>query len=73
MNRAELMAALGPVLIREELPGPGSGEEIPGLAYDSRRVEPGQVFFALPGTATDGLLYAGQGPPGRGRPGGRPG
>ena len=60
MNRAELIAALVPVLVREVLPGSGSGEEIPGLAYDSRRVEPGEVFFALPGTATDGLLYAGQ-------------
>ena len=32
--------------------------ECVGLAYDSRRVTPGTVFFALPGEKTDGHAYA---------------
>jgi UDP-N-acetylmuramoyl-L-alanyl-D-glutamate--2,6-diaminopimelate ligase len=32
--------------------------EISGLAYDSRRVEPGFAFFAIPGNADDGHRYA---------------
>lgn len=31
--------------------------EIAGLAYDSRAVQPGSLFFALPGAKTDGGLY----------------
>ena len=31
--------------------------EISSLAYDSRRVVPGGLFFALPGEKTDGSLY----------------
>ncbi len=31
--------------------------EITGLAYDSRRVQPGHLFFALPGGKTDGALF----------------
>ena len=31
--------------------------EIAGLAYDSRAVQPGFLFFALPGEKTDGGLY----------------
>ncbi len=30
---------------------------ISGLAYDSRQVEPGMVFFALPGVKVDGFAY----------------
>ena len=30
---------------------------VTGLAYDSRRVEPGFLFFAFPGAKTDGTLY----------------
>jgi UDP-N-acetylmuramoyl-L-alanyl-D-glutamate--2,6-diaminopimelate ligase len=30
---------------------------VAGLAYDSRRVKPGFVFFAVPGTKTDGHEY----------------
>jgi UDP-N-acetylmuramoyl-L-alanyl-D-glutamate--2,6-diaminopimelate ligase len=29
-------------------------QEVRGLAYDSRKVEPGQVFFAMPGEKADG-------------------
>ena len=32
--------------------------EIRGLAYDSRKVEPGFLFFAFPGAKTDGAHYA---------------
>jgi len=32
--------------------------EVRGLEYDSRRVEPGCLFFALRGAKTDGRLYA---------------
>ncbi|MDP7012112.1 MAG: Mur ligase family protein, partial [Verrucomicrobiota bacterium] len=32
--------------------------ECAGLAYDSRQVTPGMVFFALPGENTDGHAYA---------------
>ena len=31
--------------------------EITGLAYDSRGVQPGHLFFALPGEKTDGALF----------------
>jgi len=34
--------------------------EITGLAYDSRRVSPGVLFFALPGAVVDGHRYIGQ-------------
>jgi UDP-N-acetylmuramoyl-L-alanyl-D-glutamate--2,6-diaminopimelate ligase len=33
---------------------------IRGLAYDSRRVQPGYLFAAFPGAKTDGRQYAGQ-------------
>ncbi|MGQ9917406.1 MAG: UDP-N-acetylmuramoyl-L-alanyl-D-glutamate--2,6-diaminopimelate ligase [Bryobacteraceae bacterium] len=36
------------------------GIEVRGLEYDSRRVEPGFVFFAFPGSRTSGGLYARQ-------------
>lgn len=32
-------------------------QKISGLAYDSRQVEPGMVFFALPGVKVDGFAY----------------
>ncbi|HEX4165219.1 MAG TPA: UDP-N-acetylmuramoyl-L-alanyl-D-glutamate--2,6-diaminopimelate ligase [Bryobacteraceae bacterium] len=32
--------------------------EVRGLAYDSRKVEPGFLFFAFPGAKTDGAHYA---------------
>ena len=31
--------------------------EVTGLAFDSRRVGPGSVFFAVPGSVTDGHRY----------------
>ena len=40
-------------------PGPGAGAgTVAGIAYDSRRVEPGQVFVALKGLHADGTAFA---------------
>ncbi|MGA1213084.1 MAG: Mur ligase domain-containing protein, partial [Solirubrobacterales bacterium] len=32
--------------------------EVSGLAYDSRAVEPGWLYFCVPGTVTDGHRFA---------------
>ena len=37
-----------------------AGVEVTGLAYDSRKVEPGCVFVAIKGTHVDGHRYIGQ-------------
>jgi UDP-N-acetylmuramoyl-L-alanyl-D-glutamate--2,6-diaminopimelate ligase len=37
--------------------GGGSGREITGVEYDSRRVRPGAVFVAMKGGSTDGNRY----------------
>ncbi len=37
-----------------------AGREIGGIAFDSRKVRPGDVFFALAGTKDDGLKHAGE-------------
>lgn len=40
------------------LPGlTGSTQEVGGLQYDSRKVRPGDVFFAVPGFREDGAKY----------------
>ncbi len=41
-----------------ELPWALRGAPVAGLAYDSRRVEPGFLFFAFPGARTDGGQFA---------------
>jgi len=51
MRLGELLTAFGGVELR------GGDTEIGGIAVDSRRVEPGDVFFALPGTRTDGRQH----------------
>lgn len=38
--------------------GPAGEPEITGLAVDSRKVSPGNLFFALPGTVVDGARFA---------------
>ncbi|KQZ81370.1 UDP-N-acetylmuramoylalanyl-D-glutamate--2,6-diaminopimelate ligase [Mesorhizobium sp. Root157] len=35
-----------------------SGTEITGISSDSRQIQPGMLFFALPGTKADGAAYA---------------
>ncbi|MZP28958.1 UDP-N-acetylmuramoyl-L-alanyl-D-glutamate--2,6-diaminopimelate ligase [Heliobacterium undosum] len=37
---------------------PFFGQKISGLAYDSRRVQPGFLFFCVPGQKTDGHRFA---------------
>jgi UDP-N-acetylmuramoyl-L-alanyl-D-glutamate--2,6-diaminopimelate ligase len=46
------------VPLRRELPDVARGIEIRGLEYDSRRVDQGYLFFAFPGSRTDGREYA---------------
>ncbi|MCX7751019.1 MAG: UDP-N-acetylmuramoyl-L-alanyl-D-glutamate--2,6-diaminopimelate ligase [Candidatus Bipolaricaulota bacterium] len=51
------MPKLGSVVPLPYVP-PGTGDlPIGGLAWDSRRVRPGDLFFALPGTKTDGHRF----------------
>jgi UDP-N-acetylmuramoyl-L-alanyl-D-glutamate--2,6-diaminopimelate ligase len=33
------------------------GLPVGGLHYDSRRIQPGEIFFAIQGEQTDGRLY----------------
>src|SRR5580700_6118686 len=48
------------VALRKELPGDLRKVPVQGLEYDSRRVEPGFLFFAFPGARTDGREFASQ-------------
>jgi len=48
------------VRLRRELPGDLGKEPVAGLEYDSRRVEPGFLFFAFPGARADGREFAQQ-------------
>ena len=43
---------------RRRLPAGAAGLPIAGLAFDSRAVKPGDLFFAVAGTHADGLAYA---------------
>ncbi len=52
MTLGELIAGVGPVA------GGGSDVEIAELAYDSRRVAPGTLFFCVPGFRSDGHDFA---------------
>ena len=45
--------------LRGTLPAELASRLVSGLAYDSRRVEPGFLFFAFPGAKTDGRQFAG--------------
>jgi UDP-N-acetylmuramoyl-L-alanyl-D-glutamate--2,6-diaminopimelate ligase len=40
------------------IPEAVAGADITGLAYDSRKVQPGFLFFAFPGSKTDGRQFA---------------
>src|SRR5258706_1452836 len=46
------------VSVRKELPEDLRRISITGLEYDSRRVEPGYLFFAFAGSRTDGREFA---------------
>ena len=52
------MIRLGDILDLEN--GALASREIGGIAFDSRKVEPGDVFFALAGAKDDGLRHAGE-------------
>jgi UDP-N-acetylmuramoyl-L-alanyl-D-glutamate--2,6-diaminopimelate ligase len=52
MRLDELIAASGA--------GPGAAVEITGLAYDSRRAQPGTLFFCVRGYQSDGHDFAAQ-------------
>ena len=43
-----------------ELPPSLAQTQVQGLDYDSRRVQPGWLFFAFPGSRVDGREFAGQ-------------
>lgn len=53
----DLARSAGDLLVKS--PG-GQGLEIADLAYDSRAVGPGTLFFCIPGATTDGHEYAPQ-------------
>ena len=55
MKLRKLLA--GVPLTEEELDG---GLEISSLSYDSRTLEPGALFVALPGAKTDGSRFIDQ-------------
>ena len=42
------------------VPADVAGTEVTGIAYDSRKVQPGGVFFAFPGAKVDGRVFAAQ-------------
>jgi UDP-N-acetylmuramoyl-L-alanyl-D-glutamate--2,6-diaminopimelate ligase len=48
------------VRLREELPADLGKAAVTGLEYDSRRVQPGYLFFAFPGARADGREFARQ-------------
>ena len=56
MTLRELLAGATPVSPPESV----ADAEVRGLEYDSRKVEPGYVFFAFPGARVDGREFAAQ-------------
>lgn len=57
MNLRELLEGV-PTL--SAIPEAASFMEIEGVAFDSRKVQPGYLFFAFPGAKADGRLFAAQ-------------
>ncbi|MEO8100472.1 MAG: UDP-N-acetylmuramoyl-L-alanyl-D-glutamate--2,6-diaminopimelate ligase [Acidobacteriota bacterium] len=55
-----LNALLAGVRLRQSLSPELGSVEVAGLEYDSRKVEPGFVFFAFSGSRTDGARFAEQ-------------
>jgi UDP-N-acetylmuramoyl-L-alanyl-D-glutamate--2,6-diaminopimelate ligase len=49
---------LAEIIGRAPLPEGAGDREVTGLASDSRKVKPGDLFFAVPGTHADGLAFA---------------
>ena len=57
MTMSEVLAG---TQLRSEIPPDLVRAEVKGLEYDSRRVQPGFVFFAFPGAKVDGRAFASQ-------------
>ncbi len=57
MTMREVLAG---VPLRTELPPSLAQTQVLGLDYDSRRIEPGYLFFAFPGSRVDGREFASQ-------------
>jgi len=55
MNLGEILSG---VRLKQPLSPGLAGMEISGLEYDSRRVKPGYLFFAFPGSRADGRQFA---------------
>ena len=45
---------------RAAVAGPGVAVEVTGVAHDSRKVKPGDLFVAVPGTKADGAQFVGE-------------
>ena len=61
MRLSELIDALPPELApTRRIAGADADPRIRGIAYDSRQVSPGDLFFALPGAEVDGHAYLAQ-------------
>src|SRR4051794_22085231 len=58
MNLERFSAALGPVEVVHGVPGGGGAIEISDLAYDTRSVAPGALFFCVRGRHADGHDFA---------------
>ena len=58
MNLERFIAALGPVEVVHAAPGGGAAIEVSDLAYDTRSVTPGAVFFCVRGRHADGHAFA---------------
>lgn len=57
MELVRLLGALGQAVLRG---GEGARVDVRGLAYDSRRVSPGDLFVAIEGYTTDGHRFVGE-------------
>ena len=55
-----LSEVLAGTQLRSELPPELAQTTVQGLEYDSRRVQPGFVFFAFPGAKVDGRAFSAQ-------------
>ena len=53
-----LQSVLAGVALSKPLPAELWPTDVRGLAYDSRKVEPGYLFWAFPGSKTDGSRFA---------------
>src|SRR5512132_222663 len=58
--RVKLAELMEGVSLISAVPKSAAAAEISGLAYDSRKVGPGFLFFAFPGSKADGRQFAAQ-------------